>query len=265
MLLLISPAKTLDYASAVPPAVTALATQPRCLPQAATLIKSLKRKSVRSVAGLMDLSPTLAELNVERYRAWEEDHSPVNARPAVLAFNGDVYEGLRANTLAIADLLWAQQQLRILSGLYGLMRPLDWLQPYRLEMGTTLAVGRARNLYGYWGERIARLIEEDLAHRIAQGGEPVVVNLASQEYFKAVAPKALKARVLHCHFQEAQGNGPYKVISFHAKRARGLMARFAIQQRAQAPQALKAFNEEGYALDEQACDADNWVFRRHMG
>lgn len=264
MLLLLSPAKTLDYASPVPQPLIEQATQPQFLPEAATLIKSLRRKSVRTVAGLMDLSPTLAELNVERYRAWQEEHGPVNARPAVLAFNGDVYEGLQAAGLSLADHAWAQQHLRILSGLYGLLRPLDWLQPYRLEMGTALAVGRTKTLYAYWGERIARQVVAE-AQQAAGGASPVVVNLASQEYFKAVPARALAGvRLLHCHFQEGQPGGAYKVIGFHAKRARGLLARYAIAHRLAEPEALQRFDAEGYTFAPRASDADNWVFRRQL-
>jgi len=256
MLFLLSPAKTLDY-------TTPLAEVPHTLPafaaDAARLIEVLRRKSPAEVASLMALSDPLAALNVARYRAWSPKFTARNARPAVLAFDGDVYDGLQARQLGMADLEWAQQHLRILSGLYGVLRPLDWMQPYRLEMGTALEVGQSANLYQYWGSRIADHLNEQLAG----DKTPVVINLASQEYHKAVDRKALKARVIDCVFEEWRPGG-WKVISFFAKKARGLMARYAIARRVETPRKLEQFNLEGYAFHRAASDPDRLVFRRRM-
>ncbi|MCD6079498.1 MAG: peroxide stress protein YaaA, partial [Ramlibacter sp.] len=223
MLFLLSPAKTLDYASPIPPVPHTL---PAFLEDSARLIEVLRRKSPRQLATLMDISDPLAALNAARYEAWSPKFTERNARQAVLAFDGDVYDGLQARRLAPADLDWAQQHLRILSGLYGVLRPLDWMQPYRLEMGTALKVGGKPNLYRYWGSRIA----EDLNAALAADKTPVVVNLASQEYFKAVDLGALKARVIDCVFEDWKPGG-WKIVSFSAKKARGLMARYAIMKR----------------------------------
>lgn len=256
MLFLLSPAKTLDYASPLP-------ALPHTLPEfaadAARLVEVLRRKSPRQLAALMDISDPLAALNAARYEAWSPKFTERNARQAVLAFDGDVYDGLRARQLQPSDLAWAQQHLRILSGLYGVLRPLDWMQPYRLEMGTALQVGSAANLYQFWGSRIA----EKLNGQLAADKTPVVVNLASQEYFRSVDRKALKARVVECVFEEWK-NGAYKVISFNAKKARGLMARYAIMQRVETPRRLEAFDLDGYAFDAGASQQERLVFRRRM-
>lgn len=256
MLFLLSPAKTLDYDS---PVRDLPHTLPRFPQQSARLVEVLRRKSPRQVAELMDLSPALAELNVARYRAWSERPDEHQARQAVLAFNGDVYDGLQARTLSADDLDWAQRHLRILSGLYGVLRPLDRMQPYRLEMGTALAVGRARNLYQFWDSAIAELLNGDLA----ADPSPVVVNLASQEYFRSVDTARLKARVVECVFEDWKGGG-YKVISFFAKKARGLMARYAVRQRVGTPRGLEGFDLEGYRFDAGASRPDRLVFRRKM-
>ena len=258
MLFLLSPAKTLDYESPLPTALARRATQPRYVDEAAALIDVLRGHSAADIAELMSLSEKLAELNVERYATWSPQFTSRNSRPAALAFNGDVYEGLQAATLTSADWTWAQRHVVILSGLYGLLRPLDRLQPYRLEMGTRLATpGGAKDLYGYWGDTLVEALNEEQAAEKS----PIIVNLASQEYSRAALRPALKARVIECVFEEWHG-GQWKVISFFAKRARGLMARHAIQQRASTLKALKAFNVEGYAFDEAASDADRFVFRR---
>lgn len=261
MLLLLSPAKTLDYERPLPRGVRQRATDPQFLPQAAGLIDSLKPLATRQVAQLMSLSDDLAALNVARFGAWRAAHDDFNSRPALLAFNGDVYEGLDARSLKGADLGWAQDHLVILSGLYGALRPLDRLQPYRLEMGTGLANDRGSNLYAYWGDTVAHYLDE----RLAGDRHPVVINLASQEYFKVARRPALGARVVDCVFEDWHGSadtGQYKVISFYAKRARGLMARFAIQQRVRSVKALQAFDAEGYAFDPASSAADRLVFRR---
>lgn len=254
MLFLISPAKSLDYET---PAGDVPHTQPLFTAQSAPLIKALRKKTWRQVAKLMDLSQSLAELNVARYAAWSDEFTLQNAKQAALAFNGDVYDGLVAKTLSGDDLSWAQDHLCILSGLYGVLRPLDLMQPYRLEMGTTLKIGRANNLYQYWGSRIS----EHLNERLKEESEPVVVNLASQEYFKVVNLKALNATVVECVFEDFK-NGDYKVISFFAKRARGAMARFALTQRIALVQQLEGFAADGYAFTPSASEPRRLVFRR---
>lgn len=256
MLFLISPAKSLDYET---PAGDLPHTQPLFTAQSALLIKALRKKTWRQVAKLMDLSQNLAELNVARYAAWTDEFTPQNAKQAALAFNGDVYDGLVAKTLPGDDLAWAQEHLCILSGLYGVLRPLDLMQPYRLEMGTTLKVGRANNLYQYWGTRIS----EHLNKRMKDDAEPVVVNLASQEYFKAVNLKALNATVVECVFEDFK-NGDYKVISFFAKRARGAMARFAVTQRVTTRKQLEGFAADGYAFASKVSEPKRLVFRRKI-
>jgi uncharacterized protein len=254
MLFLISPAKSLDYET---PAGDVPHTQPLFAAQSKPLINNLRKKSWRQVAKLMDLSQNLAELNVARYAAWRDEFTPQNAKQAVLAFDGDVYDGLVAKTLSPKDLAWAQDHLCILSGLYGVLRPLDLMQPYRLEMGTTLKVGRANNLYQYWGNRIS----EHLNERLTSDAEPVVVNLASQEYFRAVNLKALNATVVECVFEDFK-NGDYKVISFFAKRARGAMARFAVTQRVTTRKQLEGFATDGYAFAPKVSESNRLVFRR---
>jgi uncharacterized protein len=256
MLFLLSPAKTLDYDSPPRPLPH---TDPAFTDRAERLVKVLRRKSARQVAGLMDLSDKLAALNVARYAAWTPEHDERNARQAVLAFNGDVYDGLDAATLSDDDLAWAQDHLCILSGLYGLLRPLDRMQPYRLEMGTSLAVGKARTLYQYWGSTIA----DALNTRLQADTTPVVVNLASQEYFRSVDLDRLRGRVIECVFEDWKG-GQYKVISFFAKKARGLMARYAIRHRLRTPKALEAFDLDGYGFAPAASAPDRLVFRRTM-
>ncbi|MFZ5485950.1 MAG: peroxide stress protein YaaA [Pseudomonadota bacterium] len=270
MLFLLSPAKTLDFDTPVPAQLPC--TEPPFTAQAAQLIEVLRRKSPQEIASLMGLSDKLAALNVARYQAWQPQCTPSQGRQALLAFNGDVYEGLQARTLGAADLDWAQQHLVILSGLYGVLRPLDCMLPYRLEMGTPLATTAGANLYQFWGPRIADYLnaalqaQEQAASQSqgqeAQGHEErIVVNLASQEYFKAVDRKALRARVIDCVFEDFKGGG-YKIISFYAKRARGLMARYAITQRVTTPAGLEGFALEGYAYARAASTPDRLVFRR---
>ena len=202
----------------------------------------------------------LAALNVERYAAWSPQMTPTNSKPAVLAFDGDVYGGLDAKTLTRADLVWAQDHLAILSGLHGVLRPLDQLQPYRLEMGTQLANAHGKDLYAYWGDTIAEALNE----RIVADASPVIVNLASQEYFRAADRReVLRPRVIECVFEDWK-NGEYKVISFFAKRARGLMARHAIKKRVKTPAGLKKFATDGYAYDASVSEPDRLVFRRRV-
>ena len=250
-----SPAKALDYETPVAPEVPH--TQPLFTRQAAALIDVLRQQSPQQIASLMKLSDPLASLNVARYEAWRPRLTAANSRQAVFAFNGDVYGGLQAATLKPAELDWLQQHVCILSGLYGVLRPLDRMQPYRLEMGTRLSTDRGANLYQFWGTQIA----EHLMQRLAGSKSPVVVNLASQEYFKAVDRRALAARVIDCVFEDYKG-GHYKVIGFLAKRARGLMARYAAQHRLATPRKLEGFDLEGYAFAPEASEPDRLVFRR---
>ena len=260
MLFLLSPAKSLDYTTRTPAAIKALATEPVFMPRSAELIGLLRQHSVADVAELMSLSEPLATLNVERYAAWSSQMTPANSKPAVLAFDGDVYGGLDAKHLTRADLAWAQQHIAILSGLHGVLRPLDRLQPYRLEMGTALANPRGRDLYAYWGDAIAAHLNE----RIEADPTPVIVNLASQEYFRAAdRRKVLRPRVIDCVFEDWK-NGEYKIISFFAKRARGLIARHAVKKRVKTPAGLKKFDAEGYAYDAAASEPDRFVFRRRL-
>jgi uncharacterized protein len=254
MLFLLSPAKSLDYDT---PVGDVPHTRPQFVPQSEELISVLRKKSPQQIAELMHLSDALSTLNVARYEAWTPSFTARNSKQAVLAFDGDVYGGLDAKTLKPQELEWAQNHVCILSGLYGVLRPLDRMQPYRLEMGTALKTPRGGNLYQFWGTRIA----DHLNTRLQADATPVVINLASQEYFKAVDRKVLKARVIDCVFEELR-DGKYKVISFLAKRARGLMARYAVKHRITTPRKLEAFNLEGYAFDASASQPDRLVFRR---
>ena len=254
MLFLLSPAKSLDYDT---PGQLASATTPQFLARSAELVTTLKTKSADDIAQLMSLSQPLAELNVARYAKWSRRATARNSKPAVLAFNGDVYDSLAATTLNEDDLAWAQQHVAILSGLYGVLRPLDRLQPYRLEMGTMLATPRGESLYEFWGDMLAK----HLNRRLAADASPLIVNLASQEYFKAVDRPALAARVIHCVFEDWKGDR-YKIISFFAKRARGLMARYAIEHRIATPKRLEKFDSAGYAFAAEASEPGRLVFRR---
>ena len=258
MILVISPAKALDYET---PPTTATFTQPDFLDQSAELIDILREKSPAQIAELMSLSDQLSSLNVARYASWSRPFAAGNAKQALLAFNGDVYEGLDATSLTEADLAWAQDHLRILSGLYGVLRPLDLMQVYRLEMGTRLASPRGKNLYEFWGERITDELNRLLAREEDAGRERVLVNLASDEYFKSVKPKKLAGRIVTPVFEDWKG-GRYKIISFYAKRARGLMSRYVITKRIDEVEALQGFDAEGYAFAADASDADTLVFRR---
>lgn len=254
MLMVISPAKTLDYDS---PLITDQATQPRFLGDSQELIDVLKEKSPQDIAELMSLSDKLSTLNVARYGSWTRKATPANARQALLAFKGDVYTGLAVEDFSEDDLAFAQQHLRMLSGLYGVLRPLDLMQPYRLEMGTRLANPRGKDLYSFWGDRISESLNKDLQAQ----GDDVLLNLASQEYFGAVRPAALKARVIEAVFKDLK-NGQYKIISFHAKKARGLMARYVIKERLTDSEGLKDFTLGGYRFDAPSSDPNRLVFLR---
>ncbi len=257
MLFLLSPAKSLDYETRVSAPLQRKATEPLFVPQAAELIDILRRKTPAQVATLMDLSDKLAQLNVARYAVWQPEATRDNSKPAVLAFDGDVYDGLQAKSLKTADLGWAQEHLVILSGLYGALRPLDRLQPYRLEMGTALKNPRGKDLYAFWGETVAQYLNE----RQAEEASPVVVNLASIEYARVVPRAALRARVVDCVFQEGQGSEA-RIVSFFAKKARGMMARFAVENRVRSLRRLQDFEAGGYAFDRAASTPSQLVFRR---
>lgn len=254
MLMVISPAKTLDYDT--PPA-TPRFTQPEHLDHAQDLIQQLRDFTPAQIAELMHLSDKLAGLNAARFGSWERPFNPSNAKQALLAFKGDVYTGLNAEDFSEADFDFAQTHLRMLSGLYGVLRPLDLMQPYRLEMGTKLANPRGNNLYDFWGERISGWLNEALA---AQGDE-VLLNLASTEYFSAVKRKALNAQVIDTEFKDLK-NGQYKIISFYAKKARGLMARYVIKERLTNLAGLKDFTYEGYAYSSAQSTPSKLVFLR---
>ncbi len=254
MLLLLSPAKSLDFES---PLGAQAHSAPLFAGQSKVLIDVLRGYTPVQIAQLMDLSDTLSGLNVARYQAWSTRATPKNARQALLAFNGDVYDGLNARSLDADALDWAQHHVCILSGLYGVLRPLDLMQAYRLEMGTRLPNPQGKDLYQFWGQRIT----DYLNSRLQSDSSPVVVNLASVEYFKSVQTRALKARVVECVFQENKG-GQYKIISFAAKRARGMMARFAIDQQLKHPEQLRAFDSDGYAWCASESTPERLVFRR---
>ncbi|HEY9104097.1 peroxide stress protein YaaA [Chitinimonas sp.] len=256
MLFVLSPAKTLDFETPVP---TRKATQPDFTAHSARLIEVLRDKTPAEIGQLMSISDPLAALNVARFQAWSPEFTEANSRQAIFAFMGDVYEGLNAATLDGKTLERAQQKLRILSGLYGLLRPLDRMQPYRLEMGTRLANPGGKNLYEFWGDTITEALNAELAAQKS----PVLVNLASDEYFKSVKPKKLKARLVECVFEDYK-NGKYKIISFYAKRARGLMARFALQHRIDKVDGLRDFDVEGYRYEAEVSSTDTLVFRRAL-
>jgi cytoplasmic iron level regulating protein YaaA (DUF328/UPF0246 family) len=254
MLMVISPAKTLDYET--PPA-TARFTQPAHLKHSSLLIEQLRELTPAQIGSLMSLSDKLAGLNAARFSSWTPDFNPSNAKQALLAFKGDVYTGLHADDFSEADFDHAQQRLRMLSGLYGLLRPLDLMQPYRLEMGTKLANPRGKNLYEFWGERISGYLNQALLEQ----GDNVLLNLASNEYFSAVKLKALNARVINTEFKDLK-NGQYKIISFYAKKARGMMARYVIKERINDPVGLKDFNYQGYRYHAEQSKPDSLVFLR---
>ncbi|KEF31736.1 UPF0246 protein YaaA [Marinobacter nitratireducens] len=253
MLMVISPAKTLDYES---PLATERFTQPDFLDDACELIDQLKELEPHQVSNLMGISDKLGQLNADRFQSWHTPFTPDNARQAILAFKGDVYTGLNAEDFSEEDFDFAQNHLRMLSGLYALLRPLDLMQPYRLEMGTKFENKRGKDLYAFWGNIIT-----DEINRLLDNDDGVLVNLASNEYFKSVKKKALNGRLITPQFKDFK-NGQYKMISFYAKKARGLMCRYAIQNHITQADDLKAFNLEGYYFSEEQSDTNNWVFLR---
>ncbi len=250
MLLVISPAKTLDYSH---PEYSAH-TQPDFTSEVKDLVGVLRKKSAKQISKLMHLSDSLSILNEERYQTFTETFSPDNSKQAILAFKGEVYAKMEADSFTAEDLEFAQQHLRILSGLYGLLKPLDLIQPYRLELGTKLKTKKGDNLYDYWGTKISKALN-------AAGEGRTLVNLASQEYFKAVDKKTLKMPVITIHFKEHR-EGNYQVVGFFAKQARGLMTRYAIQNRITDPEQLKVFQEDGYEFAERLSSTQDWVFVR---
>lgn len=256
MLIVLSPAKTLDYAT---PAHTEISSKPDFIKRSAELIAILRQFAPAQIGSLMGLSDQLSALNANRYADWSPKFTLKNSKQAMLAFNGDVYTGLDAVSLNAKQLAYAQSHIRILSGLYGILRPLDLMQAYRLEMGTRLANPAGKDLYAYWGDTVTTALNQCIAEKKTEA----LVNLASEEYFKVVKPALLHARIITPIFQDWK-NGKYKIISFYAKRARGLMARYAAVHGIQHVQALKAFDVDGYAFDEPASNEASWVFRRRM-
>jgi cytoplasmic iron level regulating protein YaaA (DUF328/UPF0246 family) len=254
MLAVISPAKTLDFQTPVP---TAEQTDLLFPEAAATLVDQLRTYSPEELQGLMALSPKLAQLNAERFSTWQLPFALEQSRAAIFAFKGDVYTGLDAYTLAPEQLAYLNQHLYILSGLYGLLRPTDGILPYRLEMGRKVSTKQGSTLYEYWGERLAQTVLASLH----QSHHKVLINLASQEYFQSIAPHLEGVRVITPIFQDEK-NGTYKVISFYAKKARGLMVRYMADHQLSDPDALKLFNEQGYRFNEELSTENEWVFRR---
>ena len=254
MLMIISPAKTLDYEH---PSPTPEFTMPDLLERSQQLINLLQEKDSFEIAEFMKISMKLADLNSARFRAWHTPFTTVNAKQALFAFKGDVYTGLNADTLDKESTAFAQKHLRILSGLYGLLRPLDLMQAYRLEMGTKLINKHGNNLYDFWGS----LITEKLNQAVNEQGDNTLINLASNEYFKAVKPNLLDAELITPQFKEKRGES-YKIISFSAKKARGLMCRYIIDNQIDKPEAIKAFNLEDYSYNPMLSEGNQWVFSR---
>ena len=254
MLVVVSPAKNLDFDTQVP---VSEYTQPALLGDADALAQECKALSPADLSSLMKISDKLATLNANRFAEFSTPFTPDNARQALFAFNGDVYTGLDAQSLSEDDIAYAQQHLRILSGLYGVLRPLDLMQAYRLEMGTKLANSRGKNLYEYWGDTVTTEVNKALAAQ----GDNVLVNLASNEYFKSVKPKQVDGMIITPVFKDKK-NGQYKIISFFAKKARGLMARYILQNKVEDVAGLKAFDTAGYYFSEEQSTETELVFLR---
>lgn len=256
MLIVISPAKKLDYSS---PVTAKNHSQPALLDHSAELLQGLKKLSPQDVCALMGLSDNLGALNYERFQAWDRPFTEDNAKPAILAFKGDVYKGLDAESMTEKQLEWAQDHLRILSGLYGLLRPMDLMQPYRLEMGTKFANQRGKDLYQFWGN----IITDEINSLLSNAKSPVLLNLASNEYFKSVQQKNIAGRIVTPVFMDKKGD-KYKIISFYAKKARGLMSAFIIKNKITAVHGIKKFNVDGYSFNSAMTDGDSWVFTRNQ-
>ena len=254
MLIVISPAKTLDYETTPK---TKVFTTPDYLDRSQQLINRLRNFSSLDISELMNVSAKIADLNFDRYESWKKPFTVKNSKQAVLAFKGDVYTGLDAETFTAPDFKFAQNHLRVLSGLYGLLRPLDLMQPYRLEMGTKLKTDNGKNLYEFWGTDIT----EGLNKQLKKLKSDILINLASNEYFKSVKPKELNAEIITPAFKEFK-NGEYKMIGIYAKKARGLLSRYIVQNKLSDPEDLKSFNEEGYRFNKVLSKGNNWVFTR---
>ena len=256
MLAIISPAKTLDFESK-------LATEKFTLPdfpkESLELIKTLRKFDPAGISNLMGISEKLAELNHERYQQWHVDAGAESARPAILAFKGDVHMGLDAQSMQARDFTWAQKHLRVLSGLHGLLKPLDRIQPYRLEMGTRLATAKGTNLYEFWDNKVTQAVNEGLAEQ----QHKVLINLASNEYYKSINPAKIDGRIVTINFKEWRRDA-YRFVSFSAKKARGLMSRYMIDQRITAPNKLKNFDWEGYGFNPDLSSDDEWIFTRNL-
>lgn len=255
MLTIISPAKTLDNQS---PLITSDYSKPQFMPETQQLVEVCKKLSANELAKLMSISPKLAEVNYQRFQDWHANFTPDNARQAILAFKGDVYEGLHVEDFTDKDLSFAQSHLRILSGLYGVLRPFDLIQPYRLEMGIRLKNGHNSNLYQFWGDKLTDYLNKELA----QSATPTLINLASNEYFKAIKAKQLKASIIQPVFLD-KSKDEFKVISFYAKKARGLMSRFIIKNNINQSNDIKSFNLEGYQFDSKRSTELEWFFIRN--
>ncbi|MDD2305561.1 MAG: peroxide stress protein YaaA [Prolixibacteraceae bacterium] len=254
MIIVISPAKSLyDHC----PIHFEKSTEIDFLPEAEKIISVMKKKKPDQLAKLMSISPKLAELNFKRFQAWSPTFTPENSWQSVLMFNGDVYQGLKAETFTESEFEIAKQKLRILSGVYGLLKPLDLIQPYRLEMGTNVSVARKKNLYDFWKTKITAKLNDELS----LNDQKILINLASNEYFSAIDTKKLKAQIITPSFKENK-DGKYQMVSFFAKRARGLMSRFIIQNNISNPEELKAFDWEGYYFNNQLSGENDWVFTR---
>jgi cytoplasmic iron level regulating protein YaaA (DUF328/UPF0246 family) len=254
MLILLSPAKTLDYETQP---ITDKATKPRFSRHSSELVKELKTLDQKAIGKLMHISPKLAELNYNRYQSYQTTHNKDNSRQAILAFTGDVYQGMELNKWSSDDFETAQSKIRILSGLYGVLRPLDRIQAHRLEMGTKLKNARGENLYEFWGSMITEQLNEDLKN----SGSDLIVNLASNEYFSSVKPEEIKGSLITPVFKDEK-NGVFKVISFYAKKARGMMADFIVRNRIESVEDLKTFDKDGYKFDAKASDDNKLTFLR---
>jgi cytoplasmic iron level regulating protein YaaA (DUF328/UPF0246 family) len=241
MIILLSPAKTLDFEN---PAEEKTCTEPEFLSLSKNLIAGLSKMSNEEISKLMGISDKLAALNSERYKSWNVKHESKNSKQAILAFKGDVYEGMKAWDYTKEDFIYAQKNLRMLSGLYGLLRPLDLIQPHRLEMGTVYANPAGKDLYSFWGERLNKKLNEECK----SSGSNYLINLASQEYFKATQPKKLEMEVISPVFKDEK-NGKFKIISFYAKKARGMMSSFLIRNQVETLEGIRAFNDQGYQFE----------------
>jgi len=254
MLLVLSPAKSLDFES---PMLEVPTTLPGYIDKSSILVNQLKQFSPLELSKLMDISDKLATLNAVRFSSWSKNFSVDNSRPAIFAFNGDVYEGLDANSLTLKQLKFAQEHIRILSGLYGMLKPLDLMQAYRLEMGTSLVNQSGKDLYAFWREQLTA----DLSEELSQQKQPYLINLASDEYFKAIDVKKFEHPIISPVFLDEK-DGKYKIISFYAKKARGLMARYVIEQQIKTPEQLNQFDSEGYVYSESESTPLRPVFKR---